>query len=49
VYSESVPQEAREFIEWLIQKDPAKRPKITELLSHRMFAAYSAKPAKKAF
>lgn len=34
---QQLPPEAREFVEALLQKDPAKRPKITHLLEFPLF------------
>lgn len=34
---QQLPPEAREFVEALLQKDPAKRPKITHLYEFALF------------
>ena len=34
---QKLPVEAREFVEALLQKDPAKRPKITHLYEFPLF------------
>jgi serine/threonine protein kinase len=43
---QQLPQEAREFVEALLQKDPSKRPKITHLYDFPLFVN-SLSPAKK--
>jgi serine/threonine protein kinase len=45
-YPVSVPAEAKEFIEALVQKDPALRPRSQDLLKYKFFGAYLPKPAK---
>ena len=37
-YPSDMPQEAKDFISLLVQKDPTLRPKPSELLSHPFFA-----------
>ena len=43
----NVPQEAREFIEALVQKDPALRPRSQDLLKYKFFGSYLPKGKSK--
>jgi serine/threonine protein kinase len=45
-YPPEVPAEAREFIEALVQKDPALRPKSHDLLKFRLFTQHLPKGSK---
>ena len=46
-YPVNVPQEAREFIEALVQKDPALRPRSQDLLKYKFFGSYLPKGKSK--
>ena len=48
-YPVDIPQEAKEFIEALVQKDPALRPKSQDLLKFKLFNLYPSKYKGRAF
>jgi serine/threonine protein kinase len=45
-YPVDIPIEAKEFIECLVQKDPAHRPKCHDLLKFKLFTTYLQKGQK---
>jgi serine/threonine protein kinase len=45
-YPADFPAEAREFIECLVQKDPALRPKCNDLLKFKLFSMHLSKGLK---
>jgi serine/threonine protein kinase len=45
-YPVEIPPEAKEFIECLVQKDPALRPKCHELLKFKFFTMHLSKGIK---
>jgi serine/threonine protein kinase len=44
---EGLPDDAKEFIEALLQKDPTKRPRITQLFDFSLFRHLSPSKQKK--
>ena len=45
-YLVDIPQQAKDFIEALVQKDPNMRPKSQDLLKFKLFSLYPSKTNK---